>query len=206
MRTTIDHAYTANGRLMLDPKVKEAVTSGISEPSDAIITAETSLYRAAHGFFTDPKSGAVSKARPGQAFESPWWSTYYDFNQVAWATDAPDLSQAARDAFAIHRGWGGDCSLYASIVTRCDLSVWYGIGRNVEWKDLGSPQVSIAFASQEILQIYIPGFRDNALKWSTFHKVMPFERNLTNGRGFQGMMPHGIRPNGGPQMQQMRLF
>lgn len=195
MRLTLDHT-TANGKLMLDPTVNSAVTRGIDNPSDAIIPAETSLYRAAHSFLTDPKTGAVTKTRPDQAFLSPWWSTYYDFNQVAWATDAPDLSEAARSAFAIHRGWGGDCALYASITTTTDLSVWYGLGKNVPEKDLGSPQMSIAFASQDILQIYIPGLwvEANMKLWTIQRRVMAFERTLTNGRGFQGNLPAALRP------------
>lgn len=198
MRLTIDHAFTANGKLMLSEQVRNEVRSGINDPSDAIIPAETSLYRMAHRFIE--KAAGRIELRDEQACASPWWSTYYDFNKVTWASSEQSQSEAGRAAFAIHRGWGGDCSRYASIVTTTDLSVWYGLGRAVEWTDLGSPQMSFQTASDDILQIYIPGMKDNALKWSRWRRVIAFPDALSNGRGFQGDLPRGLRPPGSTQL------
>lgn len=203
-KLTLNHDYTANGKLMSDDRVLKSVLQGIDNPSDAIIPAQTSLYRAAHRFLRDRTTGIPTKTTREQAFASPWWTTYWDFNQIAWATNAPDQAAAVQDASAIHRGWGGDCSLYASIVTAVDLSVWYGLGKSVVDTDLMSPQLSIAFASQDILQIFIPGFWDHAQKWTTFKDVMAFPTGLSNGQGFQGNQPAPFQHGAGST--QLSLF
>lgn len=203
---SIDHSWTANGALMKDAETLRAVHSGILDPSDAIIPAETSLYRAGHRFRYNPITKQFSPNAPDAVYGSPWWSTYDDFNKVTWASQMENQAEAARDAFAIHAGWGGDCTLFASIITTTDLSVWYGLGRSVTERDLGSPQLSVAFASQDILQIYIPGFRESALKWSTWRRVYSVGEAYGNGRGFQGHLPQAIRAIGASPSNQMRLF
>jgi hypothetical protein len=204
----IDHTWTANGRYMTDDRVLTAVESGIANASDAILPAETCLYRAGHRFLIDPKTGTRSKNKPEKVYESPWWSTYYDFNKVTWASDNADQPGAARSAFAVHPGWGGDCSLFASIVLTCDLSVWYGIGKAVTAAELGSGQMSVWFPSEDILQIFIPGMHDaaNAKLWTTRRNVFNAGRAFSNGRGYQGSLPLPLTTGSGNPSVQMTLF
>lgn len=182
---------------MLDPRVIDEVDANIENPSEALIPAGTSLYRAAHRFLYDRKTRTWRKTSRNACYESPWWSTYYDFNQAVWASSIDSQRVAARSAYAIHTGWGGDCRLYASIETTTDLSVWYGIGKAVVAADLKSGQMSYAFPSEDVLQIYIPGFRENALKWSVHRQVRPFGSGYSNGRGYQGALPAALQPRGG---------
>lgn len=203
---SINHRWTANGSYMTSDSVLIAVESGIADAVDAIIPAETSLYRAGHRLRLNRASGTYHLNAPDTVYQNPWWSTFYDFNAVTWAAPSENQAESAREAFAIHRGWGGDCTLFASIVTTTDLSVWFGLGRAVTACDLNSTQTSVAFASQEILQIYIPGFAENALKWSTWRRVYSVGDTFANGRGFQGHLPQAIRAVGGAAKRQLSLF
>ncbi|KPF77875.1 hypothetical protein IP88_05335 [alpha proteobacterium AAP81b] len=193
MRLTIDHS-TANGALMLTPAVIAEVTAGIDNPSDARITAETSLYRVAHKQRYDRASASFVANDAEAGLRSPWWTTNYFFNAAVWANDDPDMPGAARQAFAIHPAWRSDCSNYASIYTRCDLSVWYGLGKTVTDVDPATGATLAMPGSAEVLQIYIPGFRENFARWGQFARVIAFESSLGNGRGFQGNPPAGLRP------------
>lgn len=196
----IDHSYTVNGRLMTDAKVLIDVEGGIEKASDAIIPAMTSLYRAGHAF----RNGAPQK--PESAFNSPWWSMYYDFNAVTWqqAGSPQGLPDAARAAFAIHPEWGTDCSQFASIVTRVDLSVWYGIGKSVWGVDPATHRRTRWNASQEILQIYIPGFKDNAAHWSEARTVYRVGNSFSNGAGCQAVVPGSLRTDSRSAVVQMQ--
>jgi hypothetical protein len=194
MRLTLNH-NTTNGGLMLDPDVVKKVTGGIDNPSDAIIPAWTSLYRVAHKWRYDRTTKTYVENDEAAAFTSPWWSTYYDFNAALWAPDPMNLAHTARATYAIHPGWRSDCSNYASITTETDLSVWYGLGKIVTGEDLKTGQTTAAHPSKDVLQIFIPGFADNHRKWSSHSRVMAFETKFRNGRGHQGNLPLGLRPN-----------
>lgn len=195
MKQTLDYTGVSNAKWMTDPQVQRDVLGGIDRPSDAILPAETSLYRAAHRFRRDAQTSRMVANKEATAFASPWWSTYWDFNALLWAADPVDHAGAARSGYAVHRAWGGDCSLYASITLSTDLGVWYGIGRDVFARERGSTFVTMARPSQEVLQVYIPGFRDHARLWTTFRRVLAFEDRVSNGRGFQGHLPAALRPN-----------
>lgn len=193
MRLTLNH-NTSNGNLMLDPEVIRQVSSGTDDPSDAVIPAETSLYRVAHKLRYDRASRSFVANPPEAAFRSPWWATYYHFNEAIWASDFDDMTSTARATFAIHPAWRSDCSNYASIMTQTDLSVWYGLGKIVTDIDPATNRTLAVHPSSEVLQIYIPGFAANFAKWSNQARVVAFEKSLSNGRGFQGNMPLGLRP------------
>lgn len=185
----IDHSHTVNGRYMAKEKVLVSADDGIDNPSDAIIPAGTSLYRAGHSAIKgDP-------LRPLAAIESPWWSMYYDFNAAVWASgeDFGHLPDAARRAFAIHPAWGSDCTRFASIVTKYDLSVWYGIGKSVWGEDPATGRKTRWNASQDILQIYIPGFREHARQWSEQRHVYRVGESVSNGEGCQAVVPMAMR-------------
>ncbi len=186
------HSWTANKLFVTDDD--EKLVSGIDNPSISLITAGTSLYRAGHRFKFNRESKTFDVADPDSVFASPWWATCDDFNRVTWAAACAPHEQAesARAAFAVHPGWGGDCSMFASIVTTVDLTVWYGLGKSVIAADLFSGQMSIAFASQEILQVYIPGFSKNGMQWSDRRQVISMGDTWGNGIGHQGNLPHDI--------------
>jgi hypothetical protein len=194
MRLTLNH-NTSNGGMMLDQAVKDAVSSGIDDPSDAVIPAWTSLYRVAHKRRFDRNSGQFVENPREAAFASPWWSTHYDFNASLWATDYADLSNTARATFAIHPAWRSDCSNFASIILETDLSVWYGLGKVVDGIDPATGQPLAAHPSKDVLQIYIPGFAANHAKWSSNSRVREFEKNIVNSKGYQGNLPLGLRPD-----------
>ncbi|MFC3174869.1 hypothetical protein ACFOD9_11475 [Novosphingobium bradum] len=213
----IDHTHTANGKWMTDSQVLAEVESGIHNASDAILPAETCLYRAGHRFRLDKATGQTVPNTPEAVYESPWWSTYYDFNKVTWARGGDDQAGAARSAYAIHPGWGGDCTLFASIVLTCDLSVWYGIGKAVTEAELGSRQMSVWFPDEDILQIYIPGLHrtgnaaqaGNAKLWTTQRSVFNVGGAFSNGTGYQGALPLPLTTAGGAGSNppiQMTLF
>ncbi len=192
MRLTLDH-NTSNGALMMTADVVKDVMGGIDNPSDAVITAETSLYRVAHKQRYDRTIDAFVDNPPEAAYQSSWWATSYHFNAAIWANDEPDMSYSARAAFAIHPAWRSDCSNYANIVTTTDLSIWYGLGRIVNQADVSGAMLAV-HPSSEVLQIYIPGFRTHYRLWSKHAQVIAFEKALSNGRGFQGALPLGLRP------------
>lgn len=202
----IDHTWTANGKFMTDGKVLEEVESGIHNASDAILPAETCLYRAGHRFRLNKATGTKVPNAPDAVFDSPWWSTYYDFNKVTWASGDADQAKAARNAFAIHPGWGGDCTLFASIVLTTDLSVWYGIGKAVTAAELVTDQLSVYFPSEDILQIYIPGLKHHAKAWTTQRSVFNVGGSFSNGRGFQGHLPLAVSTDSSNPPVQMTLF
>lgn len=194
MRLTLNH-NTVNGAQMLDDRVRQAVTSGIDDPSDAVIPAWTSLYRVAHKRRYNETTGTYSVNPPEAAFASPWWSTHYDFNAALWATDYDDMANTGRATFAIHPMWHGDCSNFASITLETDVSCWYGLGKIVHGVDPVTNAPMAAHPSKNVLQIYIPAFAANHARWASSERVMAFEKNLQNRRGFQGNLPLGLRPD-----------
>ena len=125
---------------------------------------------------------------------------------IDWASGDADQSRAARNAFAIHPGWGGDCTLFASIVLTTDVSVWYGIGKAVTAAELVTDQLSVYFPSEDILQIYIPGLKHNAKAWTTQRSVYNVGGTFSNGRGFQGHLPHSVSTGSSNPGVQMTLF
>lgn len=186
------HFWAANARFVDESDAE--LLSGIDNPSISLITAGTSLYRAGHRFYFDKAEKTFHPTRQDSVFASPWWATCDDFNRVTWAAacDPHEQAESARAAFAVHPGWGGDCSMFASIVTTVDLTVWFGLGKSVIAPELFSGQLSIAFASEEILQIYIPGFREHAPQWSDRRQVISMGDTWGNGIGHQGNLPHDI--------------
>lgn len=173
MRLTISHC-TANGGLMMADQVRRDVLSGIDNPSDSIIPYGATLYRTSHARRYNKKTGAYDPNTSDAAFESGWWSMSDDFLGATWFSGKSSYSTAARQAFAIHPAWRSDCSNVTSIVPQCDLSVWYGIGKAIEDIDPATGMSVRMEASQNILQIYIPGFKENHPKWARFGKTVPF--------------------------------
>jgi hypothetical protein len=173
MRLTIDHR-TANGGLMMTEQVKRDVISGIDNPSDAVIPYGATLYRTSHARRYNKSTGAYDANGPDAGYESGWWSMSDDFLGATWFSGLSSYSNAARQAFAIHPAWRSDCSNVSSISPQCDLSAWYGIGKAIEDIDPATGKTVRMEASQNILQIYIPGFRDNHQKWARFGKTVPF--------------------------------
>lgn len=173
MRLTIDHR-TANGSLMMSEAVCNEVTSGIDNPSDAIIPYGATLYRTSHARRFNEGTGGYDDNGPDAGFQSCWWSMSDDFLGATWFSGLSNYSAAARGAFAIHPAWRSDCSNFTSIAPQCDLSVWYGIGKAIAKIDPATGKPLTMEASQNILQIYIPGFKDNYQKWARFGKTVPF--------------------------------
>ena len=173
MRLTINHT-TANGGLMMTKPVRDAVVSGIDNPSDAIIPYGATLYRTSHAKRFNRVTQVYEVNGPDAGFKSNWWSTSDDFLGATWFSGLSNYSAAARTAYAIHPAWNSDCANVTSVVPQCDLSVWYGIGKAIQLVDPGTGSSLLMEASQNVLQIYIPGFEANHAKWARFGKTMPF--------------------------------
>jgi hypothetical protein len=84
------------------------------------------------------------------------------------------MSKAARLSFAIHPAWRTDCNNFTSVVPQCDLSVWYGLGRTIEAVDPNSGHRLRMPASTDVLQIYIPGFKQHGRHWASRNVTVPF--------------------------------
>lgn len=173
MRLTIDHR-TANGGLMMTEPVRLAVISGIDNPSDSIIPYGSTLYRTSHARRFNRTTGDYEDNGPEAGFQSGWWSMSDDFLGATWFSGLADYSAAARSAFAIHPAWRSDCSNFTSIVPQCDLSVWYGIGKTIDLPDPDTGKNLQMPASQNLLQIYIPGFAENYKTWARHGKTVSF--------------------------------
>lgn len=170
MRLTIAHR-TANSALMLTEDVRKAVLGGIDNPSDAIVPFGRTLYRTAHARrYVDDH---YEDNAPESAYASCWWATSDDYLAATWFSGSSSLSDAARRAFAIHPAWRSDCANVTSMVPHVDLSVWYGLGKTIVADDPSTHMSLTMPASSDILQIYIPGFRENFGKWARLGKTMP---------------------------------
>jgi hypothetical protein len=171
MQLTIAHR-TANSGLMMTDEVRQAVQGGIDNPSDAIVPFGLTLYRTAHARrYVD---GTFRDNAPEAAYASCWWATSDDYLAATWFSQSSSLSTAARTAFAIHPAWRSDCANVTSVVPLVDLSVWYGLGKTIVADDPNTHRPLTMPASGDILQIYIPGFRENFSKWARLGRTIPF--------------------------------
>lgn len=173
MRLTLDHR-TANGSLMMTDKVRQDVLGGIDNPSDAILPWGKTLYRTSHARRYNQSTGQFEDNDAGSGYQSGWWALSDDFLGSTWFSGSSSYSGAARATFAIHPAWRSDCSNFTSVNPQCDLSVWYGIGKTIEAIDPETGKRLAMRASQEILQIYIPGFKENYQKWARCNGTVPF--------------------------------
>lgn len=159
---------------MMSEDAKYEVTNGIDNPSDAIIPYGGTLYRTSHVRRYNKATDTYDLNGPDAAYESGWWSMSDDFLGATWFSGLPNYSAAARAAYAIHPAWRSDCTNFTSILPQCDLSVWYGIGKAIEAIDPATGKSLRMDASPNVLQIYIPGFKENHKKWARFGTTVPF--------------------------------
>lgn len=174
MRLTLNHS-TANGGLMMTGDIVREVQSGIDNPSDAIVPFGTTLYRTSHARRFNRRTGDYDINGPDSGYESGWWSTSDDFLRSTWFSSSASMKLAARSAFAIHPAWRSDCANYTVIVPHIDLSVWYGIGKTIDDIDPATGKRLVLPASDEILQVFIPGLKENHQKWVWHGGTQPFE-------------------------------
>ena len=173
MRLTIEH-ITANAKFMFSEETEKDVKGGIDNPSDAIIPYGATLYRASHVRRYNNNTRLYEINGPDAAYQSGWWSTSDDFLGTTWFGGSRDYSDAARMAYALHPAFRSDCTNFTTVLPQCDLSVWYGIGKTISAIDPKTDKLLTMPASQNVLQIYIPGFRQHFQQWARRGGTMAF--------------------------------